>query len=224
MNLYSTEGMGHLLNRAGGLLVAVFLTVACGSGGGSAPPAAKGTLVFEDNFERTDLGDNWLDTGGNYRIVNGELRAQGARNKPLWLKRKLPRNARIELTARSESDAVDIKVEAYGDGKSKAIKASYTATSYVLILGGWNNSRSIIARMNEHGDDRKVRTDPKGEKGKTYRFTVVRNQNKLSWYVDSKLFLEMDDSAPLEGTGHEYFAINNWASEVFFDDLKIYKL
>ena len=158
------------------------------------------------------------------RIAAGELRAQGARNKPLWLKQKLPRNAKIEFVTRSLSDAIDIKVEVYGDGKSRAEKLSYKATSYVVILGGWNNSRSIIARMDEHGDDRKVRTDPKGEKGKKYHFTIVRKGNELSWYLDSKLFLEMDDSAPLEGEGHDHFAINDWESEVFFDDLKIYEL
>ena len=206
------------------LVGTLLLVLACSRDKTASSSSLTGKLVFEDKFDRAELGDNWLDTGGGYRIVNGELRAQGAKNKPLWLKKKLPRNARVEFVARSESDAVDIKVELFGDGKSKAVRASYTATSYVLILGGWNNSRSIIARMDEHGDDRQVRTEPKGEKSKRYRFSITRFANKLSWYLDSELFLEMDDGAPLEGDGHEFFAVNNWTSEVFFDDLAIYKL
>ncbi len=56
-----------------------------------------GRVVFEDHFESATLKDHWLDTSdGEYSIVNGELRAHGARNKPLWLKTKLPRNARID--------------------------------------------------------------------------------------------------------------------------------
>jgi hypothetical protein len=206
------------------LAAAAVWAMSCSGEKKSAGSPAGGRLVFEDNFNRDEVGESWLDTGGGYRIVNGELRAQGAKNKPLWLKKKLPRNARIDFTARSLSDAVDIKVEVFGDGKSKALKASYTATSYVVILGGWNNSRSIIARMDEHGDDRQVRQEPKGVKGKKYRFSIVRRGNVLTWYLDGERFLEMSDDASLEGAGHEHFAINNWASEVRFDDLKIFAL
>lgn len=190
----------------------------------TALPPTEGTLLFEDNFERATLGSNWLDTGGGYRIVDGSLRVQGAKNKPLWLKKKLPQNARVEFSARSETDAVDIKAEVFGDGKSRAEKASYTATSYVVILGGWNNTRSIIARMNEHGNDRIVREAPKGIPGKTYHFAVIRTENDFRWYLDAELFLQMNDTNPLAGAGHEYFAFNNWASEVYFDDLRIFEL
>jgi hypothetical protein len=200
------------------------VVLGCSAGRGETAPEDKGKLVFSDSFDRAEIGPDWNDTGGGYRIVNGELRAQGARNKPLWLKKKLPRNARVEFTAHSESEAVDIKVELWGDGVSRAIKASYTATSYVVILGGWNNSRSIIARMDEHGDDRKVRTEPRGVPGKRYRFSVVRMGDVISWLLDGEKFLEMDDEEPLFGPGHEHFAINNWASEVFFDDLVIYEI
>jgi hypothetical protein len=184
----------------------------------------KGQLVFNDDFDRKEIGPYWRDTGGHYRIVDGKLRAQGARNKPLWLQRKLPRNAKIEFTVSSLSPAVDIKVEAWGDGQSKATGLSYTATSYVFILGGWNNTKSIIARMNEHGKDRRVRTKPKGIPGKTYHFSIARIKNQLKWDLDGKGFLDMEDNAPLVGPGHEYFGFNNWESEVLFDDLAIYAL
>jgi hypothetical protein len=196
----------------------------CGTGSTAATPAQGGRVVFEDHFERTDVGAEWLDTGGGYAIVNGELRAQGARNRPLWLKRKLPRDARVELKARSMSPAVDIKVEVFGDGASRAVRASYTATSYVFILGGWNNSRSIIARMDEHGEDRQVRTDPRGEQGRSYAFSISRRGGRVDWLLDGRPFLSFDDPAPLEGAGHDSFAINNWESEVFFDDLVVYAL
>jgi hypothetical protein len=207
------------------IAVAAAVAVSCsGKSGDQAQPSA-GRKVFEDRFDRAELGADWLDTsGGRFAIVNGELHVRGARNKPLWLKRKLPRDARIEFTARSESSAVDIKVEAFGDGRSRAKKLSYTATSYVVILGGWNNSRSIIARMDEHGDDRQVRTSPKGVPGRRYRFAIARKGNLLSWLLDGETFLELDDPAPLAGPGHEHFAFNNWETELYFDDLVVYEL
>lgn len=48
------------------------------------------TGTFTDTFERAELGPNYHDTGGSYRIEAGKLRVKGAYNKPLWLKRKLP--------------------------------------------------------------------------------------------------------------------------------------
>ena len=207
------------------IAAAAALAISCSGGSREPAPADSGKKVFEDHFDRAAIGADWLDTSsGRFTIVDGRLRVQGARNKPLWLKRKLPRDARVEFTARSESPAVDIKVELFGDGRSFARKASYTATSYVVILGGWNNSRSIIARMDEHGDDRKVRTSPEGKQGREYKFSITRKGNLLSWLLDGEPFLEMDDPEPLSGAGHEHFAFNNWASEVFFDDFVVYEL
>jgi len=188
----------------------------------ASPPDGK--VVFGERFDGP-LGDAFLDTsGGAYSVADGKLRVRGARNRPLWLQRKLPADARIDFTARSLSPAVDIKVEVFGDGASFAKKASYTATSYVLILGGWNNSRSIIARLDEHGEDRQVRTEPRGEVGRTYAFTVVRRGGALEWWLDGERFLAFEDAAPLRGPGHEHFAFNGWDSEVLFDDLVVREL
>src|SRR5262245_58352573 len=96
---------------------------------------------FSDDFERSDVGPMWRNTGGSYSIVDGKLHVKAARNKPLWLRRTLPRDVRIEFDVRSDSPEGDIKVEVYGDGVSKAEKASYTATSYVVIFGGWSNTK-----------------------------------------------------------------------------------
>src|SRR5262245_7453167 len=130
--------------------------------------------AFSDDFNRAQLGDAWLNTGGDYRIVDGELVISGAHNKPLWLKTPLPRDAVIEVDAWSNDPAGDIKLEAWGDGKSFATSLSYTATSYVFIFGGWKNSISALCRMNEHGADRKARSDVRVEKGKKYHFRITR--------------------------------------------------
>lgn len=184
-----------------------------------------GRLVFRDGFERADLGDDWRDTsGGAFAIEDGELRARGARNHPLWLVRTLPRDARVEFTARSAGPAVDIKAELFGDGVSHARRASYTATAYVVILGGWNNTRSIIARLDEHGADRRVREEPRPEPGRRYSFVLTRRGGTLRWFLDGRPFLAFDDPRPLTGPGHEFFAFTNWESEVRFDDLAVYEI
>jgi hypothetical protein len=215
------------MSRKRPMLLPEMIATACFVTACSAKPAAdaipEGRVVFAERFDGA-LGAFTDTSAGSYSIVGGALRAQGAHNHPLWLNTPLPRNARVDFTARSMSPAVDIKAEIFGDGKAYAHEASYTATSYVVILGGWNNSRSIIARMNEHGRDRKVREEPHGETGRTYAFSVVRTGSRLTWYLDGARFLDFEDREPLAGEGHDRFAFNNWESEVYFDDLAIREL
>jgi len=102
-------------------------------------------IPYSDDFsnEKT-IGQNYWTTGGLWRTRNGELYSPGVKNNPLWLQAKLPRDVAVEFDVRSESPEGDIKVEIFGDGLDHA-------SGYVLIHGGWNNSISIIARMDEHG-------------------------------------------------------------------------
>jgi hypothetical protein len=178
-------------------------------------------VASNDDFERAELGENWRATGPFYSIKSGELVVAQAHNHPLWLARPLPRDAVIELDAWSNDDAGDIKLEAWGDGKSFAQTVSYTATSYVFVLGGWHNQISVIARMNEHGADRKARGDFRVEKGRKYHFRIERRGGHIDWQVDGKPFLTMDDPHPLDGPDHSFLAINDWEAELHFDNLRI---
>jgi len=176
---------------------------------------------FFDDFERPQLGTDYAKTGGNWRIENGWLRVDGAKNHPLWLLRTLPGDVRVELDARSDSPEGDIKVELFGDGASHATEDSYEATSYVVIFGGWNNSKNVLARMDEHGDDRVVGKPWKVEPGRTYHFRIERVGGTLTVWVDDQVLVQMDDPMPLRGRGHDHFGFNNWQSDLWFDNLRI---
>ena len=182
---------------------------------------AIGAGGLTERFDGPKLASHWYDSGGGYRIENGRLRAHNAHNKPLWLRRVLPRDVRIELDARSESPSGDIKVEVFGDGSSKAESTSYTATSYVVIFGGWSNSKNVLARLDEHGDDRVEGPARKVEVGRTYHMKIERRGAKLEVWVDGEMLLQRIDPDPLEGPGHDHFAFNDWQAEVFFDNLRI---
>ncbi|MCS6913523.1 MAG: hypothetical protein RMK29_09035 [Myxococcales bacterium] len=187
---------------------------------GPAPPSRKPPL-YTDEFNRTELGPDWLATAPAYRVVGGELIARGARNHPLWLRRELPDDAVIELEARSMDPAGDIKVEAWGDGRSHATAVSYTSTGYVFIQGGWHNRITALCRLDEHGADRRTRTDLPVQQGRRYRWVIVRRGGRIEWFIDGRLALDMDDPAPLRGPGHRHFAFNDWETEVHFDNLII---
>jgi hypothetical protein len=174
--------------------------------------------AFADSFERDAIGPDYFTTGMHWRIAKGELWAPGARNNPLWLKMRLPRDVAVEFDARSETLAGDrtgdIKFEIFGDGRNHA-------SGYVCILGGWGNTVSVIARLDEHGKDRLERKDRRVEPGRTYRMRVERRGRALRWFVDGELFLSYDDARPLEGKGHDRFGFSGWAADLFFDDLRV---
>lgn len=172
-----------------------------------------GVVVFEDDFERDTLGERWRNRSGRWRIREGRLTVQGDRNEGLWLDFALPERVRIEFDARALSDEGDLKCEVF------ASEPRHQA-GYVVILGGWHNTVSIIARLDEHGEDR-LESPARAEKGRWHRFVLVRISDTLRWYLDGNLLLEYHDEDPLRGT---YFGFNDWNAPVEFDNLKIYQL
>ena len=184
------------------------------------PPPIKER--WADDFERSSIGPSYYASGDGYGVAKGALSAKGAYNHPLWLRRKLPRDVRIELVAWSTEPRGDIKVEVFGDGRSyDPDKGAYLATGYELIFGGWGNSRSIIARLDEHAPDVKARADVKVVPDQRYRWKIERQGKQLRWSIDDQPFLDLDDPRPLEAGGHEYFGFNNWETDTWFDNLVI---
>jgi hypothetical protein len=189
--------------------------------GGTVAPTI--TAPFEDTFDRAELGPVWHNTGGNFRIVDGRLNIADGRNHPLWLGRGLPDDLVMEIDAMSTSVDGDLKVELFGDGESFDREGNrYEATGYMFVFGGWQNMLSIIGRLGEHDDAVKVsRREPRVEPGRTYHWTITKRGGNIDWKIDGQPFLGFQDPAPLGGPGHQFFAINNWKTDVHFDNLRI---
>lgn len=182
-------------------------------------------VIFTDDFDRGVIGNEWLTTGSGVTLERGALRLADLHNHPVWLRTPLPDAVRVEFDAWAETDEGDIKVELAGDGQSYAKTVSYTATGYVFILGGWNNSLDVIARKDEHGDDRlAVPTEPQIEPERRYRVSITRRAGELRLEVDGRLIAEYVDAQPLTGPSNQFFAFNNWEAPTRFDNLIIYAL
>ncbi len=171
-------------------------------------------VPFSDEFERETIGPNYDAKGGHWHIEKGIVHSPGVKNNPLWLKASLPANVEVEFDARSESIDGDIKVEIFGNGRDHA-------SGYILVFGGWSNTISIIARLDEHGRDRIENRERKVEKGRTYRFRIERVGTVLKWFVDGELLLAFDDPQPLYGKGHDRFGFSSWDSDIYFDNLSL---
>jgi hypothetical protein len=217
--------------------------------------------VFEDNFDRATpaapttsatptpsasasssaevappsppLGPNWYQAQTNvWHIEKGRLCGEGAHNHGVWLRKPIPVNARIEFDAIADSADGDLKAEVWGDGQSAATSISYTnATSYLAIFGGWHNTEHVLARINEHGGDRKeIKVDKNSDDprerpvtgGQIYHFKIERNDGKtVRWYIDGVQYLSFPDKFPLVGIGHDHFGFNDWEVKVCFDNVKV---
>lgn len=178
-----------------------------------------GALIFSDDFEREEIGEDWSAEGDKWSIDDGELTVRGARNDALWLDVALPEQFRVEFDARGGSVEGDLKFEVLGDGETHE-------SGYVGIFGGWGNSLNIIARLDEHGDDRLVGAEEmRVETGRTYRMAVARaGDGALRWYIDGDEFLVYRDAEPLLPEGGGHFAFNDWSAPVVFDNVAVYDL
>jgi len=186
-------------------------------------------LVFEDHFDRTEFGADWYFHGGEWSISKGAVHSPFARNRCLHLAKPLPRDSVVEVTAWSEQPPGgaqfrgDVKFSLYGMGREGS-EHEYT-NGYMLILGGWMNALSVIARIDEHGKNRLEKPDPGVVKpGVRMRFETRRLGNLLEFWLDGRLHMTYNDPQPLEGPGHDRLAFCNWESHVYYDDLRIYAL
>ena len=204
-------------------LFALLLAMSCGP--------ARIDRLFTDSFQRPDLGSDYVNTGGPYRLEHGKLVFENAHNHPLWLARRLPDDVRVDGDVTPLSADGDVKVELFGDGKSfesdEAVQKDlqYTDTGYIFIFGGWRNQLSTLVKEREHAwqYDPSVprRRDVRAEPGRTYHWTIFKRGGHLAWFMDGQLFLAWEDPAPLHGDGHDRFCFTGWEAGAAYANLRI---
>ena len=197
-------------------------------------PLISATLPFRDDYaDPATVAKNYFSTGGLWRVetqMQGSwLLSPGVKNNPLWLKASLPNDVAVEFDVKSMSPEGDIKMEIFGDGSDHA-------SGYVLIHGGWNNSISIIARLDEHAppmstvppdtyrSDTRVRVEAnpfRVDIGKVYHWRVERRGKVISWSIDGQPFMRFEDPMPLTGKGHDRMAFSSWEAQLYFDNLSV---
>ncbi len=184
---------------------------------------AAGKLPYTDSFDRDQLGPDWFPSGGDWKVRDGYVYTTFSNNMPLFLNVDLPDEVVVEVDVYSETREVDSKIELMTDGRTHQ-------SGYVFIMGGWSNKMSVIARLDEHGDDRVVKQPTGVTGGKWYRWRVEKRAakrgqydgHKLTWLVDGKHYMEFFDAAPLHGSGHNRLGFGNWQNQIRFDNVKIW--
>lgn len=201
------------------LLFAALMSCAVGCGEKLEPIVSD----FTESFDRQDIGATWRDSGGGYRLVNGELVASHARHHPIWLRKKLPQDISMEFDVRTESPDGDIRFVIFGDGKSANPDGEGCQSSgYEFVFGGWKNHVSMLCREHrQSGGHQGVRTDWPVVPGRTYHNYITRKGGVIAWYIDGHDMMSWTDPEPLTGKGHEAMGFDGADTEVFFDNLVV---
>ena len=203
------------------ILVALFLLslvfFSCSSCETSSP--VQRGLLYQTDFSGP-LGREWKDEGGDWRVEDGVLKSEKARNMDLVLLKELPANASIEFRMRSFTPFIDAKVRAWGvlDPEGKTM---HDAGAYSFILGGWKGRISTIARLDEHEKKRVENRDKKFPAETWLACRIERKGRDIRWFINEELFLTYVDNDPLPAEQYRHFSFANWQSKVEFDDLRI---
>jgi len=167
-------------------------------------------LVFSDDFDRKELGDNWKIVHGSWRLADGVLSGRG---DALYIDRKFPGDQRLCFDAwvAKGHAACDL------DGiLADRTMARYGNTGYLFAFGTYGNNFSKINRE-------KVQilrlARPVIEPGKRHRIVCEKSGNVLTWHIDGKKVAEYRETfRALEG---EYIGLYTDAG-AFFDNVKVY--
>ncbi len=170
-------------------------------------------LAYEDEFDRAEIGDQWIVQGGNPKIVDGRLFFDNGGT--LMLDRSLVPDVKMTFEAEANPGAppCDLSV-GLGCGRL----GSY---SYLLQFGGRNNSANAIYGGNAGVSD--LSPSLLIEHGKRYKLEAVKEGNRLAYYVNgTKIIENADVPDPVGGPGFDRVSLVTWHG-MYVDHVKVYE-
>ena len=195
-------------------------------------------LVFTDEFEREQVGDDWTTVDGKWRIKDGALRGSGtllsARGFPA--SDQPPGYQRIEFKAATDvqplaflqtgADESDVRVsdlssiihakapEDIGENENAF------GTGYFFQFGGFWNSRHRIVKA---GDQLVADEEPtvKIQPDKMHHIIAENDKGHVRFFVDGELILEYDERMSLLGSSQNHVGFYFYTAAKV-DEVKVY--
>lgn len=188
---------------------------------------AKWAPIFEDDFNRQEIGSNWeafagkriIDTREDHsvwKIENGELSVQSWENAFIILK-KIPVSGDLKMTF----DAYT--VPPHDNNIQCFISDEARTTGYVFHIGGWKNQKTAITKgyaPNILNQTSLLKVEP----NRKYKIRVEKVGKDVRLFVDNRLILRIVDYMPFISMENQYAGLDTWGSHVRFDNFKLYRL
>ncbi|MBR4662513.1 MAG: hypothetical protein IKO93_01440, partial [Lentisphaeria bacterium] len=181
----------------------------------------EGKLVFEDKFDRTELGPDWIVESGSWQIQNGQLKVRsggGTKECRIKFARPVGKNFRLEYTCSSDSPQ-DLSAMICSDPAKPGLSgyifgfaSSYNSYNYIGRTGPFK----ILVRTLQEGFS--TGANP----GQKHRIAVENRDGKLRMFRDGKLELAAEDMFSDELAGKSFGFFTYFQGE--FEDVKVYRL
>lgn len=181
-----------------------------------APPAAKGwKLVFSDDFERAELGSNWLQPCGKWAIRNGHLTMTSQGDGAVLYAKPLAQAQRIEFDAWAKRGyPCDLSGLLCGDPE----KGGGFRSAYFFGFGCEMNAFSKLLINGVQYRVYPMRMTP----GTKYHIICEREGDRLSHWIDGKPILHCLHTDRLDGPTHRHAGIYMYLPDQYVDNVKVY--
>lgn len=176
--------------------------------------SAEWKLVFEDNFDRDELGDAWFIRSGRATLVDGRLFLDG-HGATLMPNRGFGPDVKVEFIAdvNPKAPPCDISVGLGCD--------PLTGYTYLFQLGGRSNQVNAILA----GAASVIDESPPFllEHDKRYHCIAIKEGKRLAYIVNDTLLVENTNVPdPVAGPGFDHVALVTW-NGMYVDWVRIYE-
>ena len=177
---------------------------------GAAAEAEGWKLQFSDDFNRTELGENWRSAHGNWTIKNRMLDHPDEKGH-------IVTNWRFTGDVRLEYDAVTDSANPCD--LSGVLNASFgqESSGYYFGFGGQSNTVSFLIARQEIVDRADVLIVP----GKRYHVICQREGKNITFTVDGKVIISHVHDKPIDKPGFDRVGLSVYSSGRF-DNVQIY--
>ncbi len=178
----------------------------------SAKSVQDWTLVFSDDFEREELGENWKVLHGDWHIEAGKLVTSGGYGE-IAINKRFPGCHRIEFEAMTRAERpCDFSpvIQSAGAGFEGG---------YLLQFGGGGNTVNRILRGDDVLEDRSA--DRFIQAGEVHKVAAEFDGDAVRLTVDGSIIVEGHEAAPLLGEGHDMVGLYIYC-DATVDNVRVY--
>lgn len=184
-----------------------------------AEQARHWNLVFEDTFDRQDVGSNWEMSKGHADIIDGNLVISGSGNVEARLLVPHAPLVRLEFEARIPEGVHVCDMSAYMFTTPGVHDYYYEPDGYLFGFGVGNNSRSLLRRS---GHIMSLRDDVLIQSGKWHHVVCEKDVSSVRLIVDGVEQLAVQDHYPPRFDDKMYAVLYTFKSTMQIRSVRLY--
>lgn len=191
-------------------------------------------LVFSDNFDREEIGENWVEVDGAWTIEDNQLSGSGIIVSTIGFPdRHLLGFQRLEMEVTSNvkpflvipgREPPQVLVSDVGPLIHTRDRSQFDGpalrSGYFFQFGGFDNTRN---RLLKDGTLLFEDRDPEVliVQDKTHHIVAENDEGKLRLWVDGKLVIEESEETSIIGKGYDHFGVYI-RTAALIDNIKLY--